>query len=135
MLSGSTSASWFSALHNTNSSGLPACGWVVGSARAVQLSNAIARQHSRMVEIIARTLSFPRTNMHVAERSCSDQDFCVARNDVRRHDHSAMVKFCRECSALMPGRARYCPQCARRWLPVGAHHLAEAADLLQPPVN
>jgi len=88
-----------------------------------------------MVEIIARTLPFPRTNMHVAERSCSDPDFCVACNHVHRHDHSAMVKFCRECSALMPGRARYCPQCARRWLPVGAHHLAEAADLLQPPVN
>lgn len=44
-----------------------------------------------------------------------------------------MVKFCRECNSLMPGLARFCPQCARRWLPIGAHHLAEAADLLQPP--
>jgi hypothetical protein len=48
-------------------------------------------------------------------------------------DH--MVKFCRECNCLMPGSARFCPHCARRWLPVGAHHLAEAADLLQPPVK
>jgi len=46
-----------------------------------------------------------------------------------------MVKFCRECNCLMPGLARYCPQCARRWLRVGARHLAEAADLLQPPVQ
>src|SRR5438876_521723 len=51
----------------------------------------------------------------------------------RWHDRPrAMVKFCRECNCLMPGLARYCPQCARRWLRVGSRHLAEAADMLQP---
>ena len=35
----------------------------------------------------------------------------------------------------MAGRAAFCPRCGRTWYQVLPHSLAEAADLLQPPVE
>ena len=45
-----------------------------------------------------------------------------------------MLKFCRECDRVMPGDAAFCPRCGVAWLQPLPHSLAEAADLLQPPV-
>ena len=45
-----------------------------------------------------------------------------------------MVKHCRQCECIMPGQARFCPRCRAPWRQVYAHSLADAADLLQPPV-
>ena len=46
-----------------------------------------------------------------------------------------MLKFCRDCNCVIPGAAAFCSQCGVPWQQVLPHSLAEAADLLQPPME
>ena len=46
-----------------------------------------------------------------------------------------MLKFCRDCNCVMAGAAAFCPRCGVPWQNVLPHSLAEAADLLRPPVE